>query len=173
MQSRYHNLPAFGGFLQQAGSEFAASDVTCTINDGESRLAMELAGAYRLPGSDRGCVPAPDGALSLIDGAGQIRSYTRSAALIKGEKIVIQDHYDGSLPAVLSLMTKDAPCIRQTAEEQWELSFGELAVCMVTCASKLEAEDIPLTDPKLRDVWGESVCRILVGIRDKFRLEIR
>ena len=173
MQSRYHNLPAFGGFLQQAGSEFAASDVTCTINDGESRLAMELAGAYRLPGSDRGCVPAPDGTLSLIDGAGQIRSYTRSAALIKGEKIVIQDHYDGSLPAVLSLMTKDAPCIRQTAEDQWELSFGALAACSISGASKLEAEDIPLTDPKLRDVWGESVCRILVGIREGIRLEIR
>ncbi len=173
MQSQYHNLPVFGGFLQQPGSEFAASNVTCTIDDRESRLTMELAGAYRLPGSDLGCVLSPDGTLSLTDGAEQIRSYTRSASLVKREKIMIEDRYDGELPAVLSLMTKECPKIIQISEDSWALAFDSLALCTLAGAYSVEIERIALDDPRLKDVWGREVYRIRAAMREHIVMEIQ
>ena len=69
---------------------------------------MEISGAYRLRGSDTGSVRTPDGTLTLTGGAEQIRSYTRTVSHTKEEGILIEDYYDGDLPAVLSLMTKNA-----------------------------------------------------------------
>ncbi len=173
MQSQYHNLPAFGGFLQQAGRRFCASDVSCTMDGKRAVLHMEISGAYRLRGSDTGSVRTPDGTLTLTGGAEQIRSYTRTVSHTKEEGILIEDYYDGDLPAVLSLMTKNMPRIHPAEGNRWELSFGDLAVCTVTGASTLKAENIPLNDPKLRDAWGGSACRILAEIQEEIHLKIR
>ena len=168
-----HNLPAFGGFLQQAGRRFCASDVSCTMDGKRAVLHMEISGAYRLRGSDTGSVRTPDGTLTLTGGAEQIRSYTRTVSHTKEEGILIEDYYDGDLPAVLSLMTKNMPRIHPAEGNRWELSFGDLAVCTVTGASTLKAENIPLNDPKLRDAWGGSACRILAEIQEEIHLKIR
>lgn len=173
MQSQYHNLPAFGGFLQQAGRGFCASGVTCTMDGKKAVLHMEISGAYRLRGSDTGCVREPDGTLALTGGGEQIRSYTRTVSHTKEEGIRIEDHYDGDLPAVLSLMTLELPEIRQTGESCRELVFGDLAVCSAAGLSGLTVEEIPLTDTRLRDVWGEKVYRILAEIQGGIQLEIR
>lgn len=173
MQSQYHNLPAFGGFLQQAGRRFCASDVSCTMDGKRAVLHMEISGAYRLRGSDTGSVRTPDGTLTLTGGAEQIRSYTRTVSHTKEEGILIEDYYDGDLPAVLSLMTKNMPRIHPAEGNRWELSFGDLAVCTATGASTLKAENIPLNDPKLRDAWGGSACRILAEIQEEIHLKIR
>ncbi len=173
MQSQYHNVPSFGGFLQQAGEPYAASRVSCCMDDTRAALTMELAGAYRMAGSSHGCIRTSEGRLALKDGADQIRSYIRSVSLTKGETITIEDSYDGDLPAVLNLMTKIQPSISRISEDTWTLRFTGLALCTLTGASSVETEAVPLADPKLRDVWGEEVYRVQVCLKDHLKLEIQ
>jgi hypothetical protein len=45
-QSQYHNLPIINGIGQQAGREFEAKSVKSLINEKESSLSMDIAGAY-------------------------------------------------------------------------------------------------------------------------------
>lgn len=172
MQSQYHNLPSFGGFIQQAGAEYAASDVSCTITDREASLSMEIAGAYRRPGEDTGCIRQADGTLALKDGAAGIRSYRRKAVLTRGENIRIEDVYDGDLPAVLNLMVCFEPSIEQTGEDAWELSLDGERACLIQGASAVSAEEIYLEDEKLKSCWGQRVFRIQVRMERRLALTI-
>jgi hypothetical protein len=45
-RSEYHNLPIINGKGQEAGRNFEAKDVRETINEKESALSMDIAGAY-------------------------------------------------------------------------------------------------------------------------------
>lgn len=47
-RSEYHNLPIINGKGQEAGRDFEAKDVRETINEKESSLSMDIAGAYPL-----------------------------------------------------------------------------------------------------------------------------
>ena len=172
MQSQYHNLPSFDDFVQQSGEMYAASEVSCRIEDGRACLAMELSGAYRLDGTSAGLSLTPDGRLKPKEGADRIRSYRRSASLIKGRKILIQDIYDGELPAVLNLMVQICPCVLRESDDSWTLRFEDLATCVLTGASSLDIEPLSLTDPRLKNAWGEKVYRIRAGLRRQLKLEI-
>lgn len=172
MQSQYHNLPSLGQFLQQPGSEFKASDVTCSLTQETAQLSMEISGAYRLPGSDAGCISDRNGKLSAVSGARQIRSYHRSASLIKNQRIIIEDVYDGDLPSTLNLMTQTRPDIIQNDNRTWTLSFGQLTVCTVTGAVSVKIDTIPLTDPRLRSCWGDKVYRIRLEMGNHLKIEI-
>ena len=46
MQSQYHNLPTFGGIMEQDGEKFQANCVKYEIGDEKSWISMDLAGAY-------------------------------------------------------------------------------------------------------------------------------
>lgn len=172
MQSQYHNLPSFGGFLQQAGKDFAASDTACTLSPALAQISMELAGAYRRDGSGLGWVPDEDGSVLKADGADALRSFHRTVTFFKNDRIVIEDIYDSTLPAVLNLMTDESPSLTRTDREHFLLSFPGGGTCRICGALSAEVQSIPLTDPRLRTCWGGQVCRIRLRADSRIRLEI-
>ena len=46
MQSAWHNLPTFDGVMQEAGAQYAASDVETRFEPQRVSMKMELAGAW-------------------------------------------------------------------------------------------------------------------------------
>lgn len=172
MQSRYHNLPSFDEFMQQAGEDFTASEVAFEKTDLSSSLQMELAGAYRRKGETEGVIQDEEGHLVKKAGAEKIVSYKRKASLIKGEKITIEDAYEGELNAVLNLMTYEKPEVRETKEGEVLLTVGNLGICRIIGASSVEIETLPITDARLGICWKHEVYRIKVPVVKKLRLEI-
>lgn len=173
MQSQYHNLPSFGGFLQQAGADFAACKTACTLTPTLARISMELAGAYRQAGSGKGCVSEKDGSIRHTDGADALRSFQRTVTFFKHDRIVIEDVYDSTLPAVLNLMTCELPSLTRIDRERHLLSFPGGGTCRICGALSAQIESIPLTDPRLSACWGSEVYRIRLEADSRIELEIR
>ncbi len=151
MQSAWHNLPSFGGVMQRAGTSFAASNVEVSFSDEESRIAMDIAGAY-----------PPEA---------QVRSYRRLVRLIKGQgnrrRVEITDEADADKPVKLSLMLRDRP---ELADGIIYLpGRGEIRLSR-TCPLALET--IAITDPRLRWAWPDTVYRVLVPFPDRLQLDI-
>lgn len=147
MQSRYHNLPAFGDVMQRNGPEYKATDVSYDITEAYGRISMDIAGAY--PDND-------------------IISYYRMARLDKGQGITITDTYKGSKrPVVLSLMTYEKPTFDGDT-----MNVGDLGTCLITGASHIETEVVPITDARLKLAWSHDVYRTLVTM-DKNRLDLQ
>ncbi len=154
MQSRYHNLPAFDGIMQMNGPEYRASQLSCDCSDTVSQISMEISGAY----------PA------------QIGSYQRQAVLEKGKGITIHDTYDGPCKSVvLSLMTYEKPEVNGAAAADSGiptdstpsvLTVGNLGTCRIKGASRIEIEEIPITDPRLALTWKHSIYRTLVTLEE-------
>ena len=164
MQSRYHNLAAFGDVMQKEGKEFCASETRYDLGEDESWIQMELAGAYGHEG---------------------ILSYVRKACLKKGKEIFITDTYGGELgPAVLSLMTYERPALfwesetdhkaseENEAKGRLKIFVGDLGVCRVEGALGVETEEIPITDPRLKMAWKHEIYRTLVTFDRQIALRI-
>ena len=173
MQSQYHNLPSFGKFLQQAGEDFAARDTVCSLKPAYAQISMELSGAYRKSGSSTGCIPGPDGSIRQTGGADALRSFQRTVTLIRNDRIIVEDVYDSSVPAVLNLMTSESPTLTRTAEGTTAAFFPDGAVCLITGAVSAVVEPISLDDPRLTACWGDKVYRIRLKADSHIRLEIR
>ena len=168
MQSQYHNLPSFvpGGtadelaadawIQQQDGISYRATQIRYQIRDDEAYLQMELAEAYQNP---------------------EIRSYRRTVRLEKGRGVVTEDHYDGDLSCVVSLMTYEKPIIRTSAssdgDDQAIIAVGDVAEMTIEGTSKIEVEECKIEDARLGAVWKHSCWRILIGMRkDWLRVSI-
>ena len=172
MQSRFHNLPAFGddtgiiagdsipltagGIIQKAGESYCASQVDIEFGPDSSRISMEIAPAY---------------------GDSRILSYRRTAVLHKagtdrpsesafanapkGPSIAITDTYKTlGLPVTLSLMTYEKPVLISPDC----LAVGNLAICQITGASHIAIEAIPITDQRLKGAWKHEIYRCLVTL---------
>lgn len=139
MQSAFHNLPTFGGVMQQDGAQFAARDVVVSLDPAEARIEMEIAGAY----------PAAAG----------LRNYRRTVRLIKGRGIEVDDHFDGDLPATLSLMLAQRPAVAPGT-----LTLDGLCNIEIAGAGKLEVEEIAISDPRLLKAWPSRLYRVLLPI---------
>jgi hypothetical protein len=139
MQSAWHNLPTFDGVMQEAGAAFAARDVTVAFEPDESRIALEIAGAY----------PPAAG----------LRSYRRRVRLIKGTAVEIVDDYDGDRPAELTLMLRDRPEIAAGL-----IRLPGLAEIRLDGAGLPRLETVPIADPRLRRAWPDTLYRVLVPL---------
>lgn len=146
MRSDWHNLPTIGGAVQQNGAAFGCTDVEWTFGASESRVSMELAGAY------------PGGAV--------VFSYRRTAALEKGRRVVIEDTYTGDAPAVLSLLCREAP-----VPTAGGLDVGGVLVALEGGGTP-EIESVPIADPRLRQSWPETLYRVRVPVFNKLRITI-
>ncbi|MBP1852925.1 hypothetical protein J2Z17_004384 [Rhizobium halophytocola] len=135
MQSGYHNLPDFGGVMQQDGDAFAARDVSVSLEAEQALIAMELAGAY-----------PPDA---------RLRRFRRTVRFFKGSRIELEDQVDGDLPAVLSLMLAVKPSVDDSC-----IDVGDLARISVSGGGKAEVEEIPVSDPRLQLAWPEPLYRL-------------
>ena len=149
MQSGFHNLPTFAGVQQQDGTAFAADEVAVELGQAVSSISMNIAGAY------------PKDA--------RVAHYRRIVRLIKGDGVEICDDFVGERQAELSLMLRETPRISGS-----RIAIGDLAELVVSGGGPIRAEEIAITDPRLRVAWPERLYRVLVPIEGRqLRLKIQ
>ena len=143
MQSRYHNLPTFGGVMERDGKQFGAGQVEYELGREKSWISMELIGAYET------CF---------------VSSYRRRACLEKGRCVRITDRWEGDgsgEDVVLSLMTCVRPETVQREGELW-MHVADMGVCRIAGGGAAVTEEIPVTDPRLKTAWEHSIFQTLV-----------
>jgi hypothetical protein len=149
MQSAYHNLPSINGCLQKEGREYRAGNVLYQADDAAATFSLDIAKAY----------PAE----------ARVNSWVRSVSLLRGKSVELSEKYSlGVLvkPITLSLMTP----LRADASSPNEILLvdtktgPELRIAISFDAARFRAsvEEIPLSDARLRAVWGDRLARILL-----------
>lgn len=150
MQSAYHNLPTIGGVMQEWGSQRKAKEVSYVQNGNITQLSMDIAAAY------------PDSA--------NLETWKRSLVFDrKEESIQLAESYiltEKGPEIVLSFMTPGPTRI----EEGEIIIFPEgdfyaprkLRMKFDTKKFTAELEKISVEDIKLKEIWGDSVTRVLL-----------
>ena len=136
MQSAWHNLPTFDGIQQLPGAEYAAREVHTT----ENSITAELAGAYPpIPGltTYRRCVSASEQSITLRD----------------------ETDYPGTVD--LTLLTEQQPAA--TADGFAVGTLGGIRFDPEKVAAKVTP--VPITDPRLRTAWPETIYRITLHFK--------
>ncbi|WP_029232377.1 heparinase II/III domain-containing protein [Butyrivibrio sp. VCB2006] len=176
MQSQFHNVPTFidgniisnlgddsaadaGNpkvFMQKDGKEFGASNVKCDLSSGT--LTMDIAGAYSEGNAEK--------ALQGI-------KYVRTVSLNKGENIAVRDHYEGSLPLVMSIMTYEKPealdaamgkDTKKDGNGPVKVKVGDVGFITASGARNVNIREYSITDERLSIAWKHSVYRILIEL---------
>ena len=137
MQSAWHNLPQFiadgAVYDQKDGAAYAARDVE-TIPGG---LSMDIAPAY-------GEVPG-------------LGSYRRRVSLTEAG-LTINDTTDFPGEVLLTLMSAEAPAV-----EGQTVRFGTLGQAVLSGDVRgVQTEAVPITDPRLRAAWPDTLYRTRV-----------
>jgi len=158
MQSAYHNLPTIGGFMQSDGDRYFAKDVTYHMGEDLCEISMDIADAY----------PKEAG----------LRTYKRTASLIKGQEILIYDCFtfdSVTTPSenlngdracvVLSLMTYEKPSAVEASAayaSAVHIKIGDLGMLHAENTELIRIEEIPVTDARLQTAWKHEIYRILL-----------
>ncbi len=148
MQSAYHNLPTINGVMQKDGREFQARNVVHSVQDDSATFSLDIAKAY------------PDGA--------KVDSWFRSIRLIRGKAVELSEKYslkefvqpfslslvtplgvNAGQPGIIMLTDSDSPKMSVT------LSYDPARF-------RASSEEIPLTDGRLKSVWGQRLARIVL-----------
>ena len=143
MQSAWHNLPTFDGVQQLPGAEYAAKDVRVTADS----ITAELAGAY----------PPVKG----------LRHYRRT--LMADESgIILRDETDYPGKVELTLLTEQQPT------PVWNgFAIEELgSICFAPDAVSAQVTPVPITDPRLRTAWPETIYKITLHFQKTLNLEL-
>ena len=144
MQSAFHNCPTIGGVMQQAGAQYAASEVSHEVSNGAAQLSMNIEHAY----------PAEAG----------LKSWRRTFRLDRGQnEIEIHDRYALAKAAGDITLTLMTPC-KAVESAPGELTLQEAGVKVAFDAKCFRAstEEIPLTDGRLKSSWGDRIYRVLL-----------
>lgn len=148
-QSAYHNLPTVNGVMQAPGRQFAAREVRYESGDAAAELQADIAGAY----------PAEAGLVS----------WRRSARLDRiANEVEIRDRWELKQAGGrfdLSLMTVCQ--VTQPRTGELVLSGGvsnSRAIRLLFDGTMLASsvEEIRIEDKELREVWGESIRRVVL-----------
>lgn len=145
MRSDWHNLPTIGGRVQGDGKQYAPAGVTLLQDGNVYGIELELSPAY------------PGGGFF----------YTRRVALDRSKRLTVVDHYEGSEPAVLSLMFAQRPVWRDGA-----LTTPAGSIRLVG-AGEPAVEAVPVQDPHLRKCWPDTLYRALVPVQGAVTLEFQ
>ncbi len=165
MQSSFHGLvPSFGDEQQRHGQEFAATQVDYDVCDEYAQLQLDLSRAY-----------APEIG---------VEKYNRSIRLDRGRQVTVRDSYRLSKPvASISLAFLTPSRVEQrSAGRQTSPDMGLIMLHAKSLPDSLHSahgcvhydrsmfgvrvEPVPLVDPKLSDVWGESLTRVVFTTTD-------
>jgi hypothetical protein len=180
MQSAYHSLlPSFlpgstgstlphlphtpgegQTLIQQApGRTYSARDVTCQVSDGYATIRLDLAPAY----------PPEAGLLS----------WQRTIALQRGQGIFLQDTFQLEQPAAaihLGLLTpsqvefpQDGLLIFRPASLPDGRQSGQGRLLYPQNLFEVRYEEVPISDERLRPVWGERLGRIVLTTRSSLQ----
>lgn len=142
MQSGWHNLPTFDGVMQLPGAEYAARD----IRIGEGSISAELSGAY-----------------PPIQGLGH---YRRTVS-VTPEGITLMDETDWPGEVELTLMTQLHP-------QLWGggLSLEGLGLIQPGSGVEVTVQPVPVTDPRLRTAWPDTIWKISMYFYNKLILHL-
>lgn len=149
MQSAYHNLPTIGGVMQHNGVEFEAKDRTYSTTDERATVSFSIADAY----------PKEAG----------IKVWIRTVTLDRRQdKVTIEDNFEleRAVPVSFSIMTPRLPAADGSGRVSMKLIAGSGTPSLLKFnAGDLSAkiEKIELTDPHLREDWGNDIYRIVLN----------
>mgnify|MGYP000385197273 FL=1 len=143
MQSAWHNLPTFDGVQQLPGAEYAAREV-CTE---ENSITGELAGAYP---------PIPG-----------LTTYRRSVS-VSEQGITLRDETDYPGTVDLTLLTEQQPV--PTADGFAVGTLGGIRFDPDAATAAVTA--VPITDPRLRTAWPETIYKITLHFQKMLKLEL-
>ena len=148
MQSAYHNVPTINGLQQKDGREFRATNVSFSTDDTRVSFRLDLAAAY----------PAE----------AQIASWTRTLTLLRGKGIELNEDYQLKkwvAPFELNFMTT----LWATADPAGAVLLADTASGQPVYVMRYDpeafearAENIPITDARLKGAWGDRVARVIL-----------
>lgn len=149
MQSSWHNLPEFepegAGYQQQPGAEFAARDVA--VSDALDAITMDIAPAY-------GAVP----------GLG----FYRRRVQLDETGLTLQEETDYPGTVALTLMSVEKPAV-----EGGTVQFGTLAAAHIKGFARIATEAVPITDPRLRQAWPDTLYRTRICFTGALTVEVQ
>jgi hypothetical protein len=147
MQSAYHNLPTINGQMQMNGRQYEARNVTFEKSKYGIQFGLNLEHAY-------------------TDEAG-VKSYRRTIDFKGGKEILLKDQYmfDSSISRVdLNIMTcfgidenKPGQLVlynKSNPSDRLKLTYNKEVLT-------LDIEPIPITDNRLKSVWGDEITRLI------------
>jgi len=140
MQSNYHNLPLINGVPQKYGATYKATQVQADKR--KNTFTANIATAY----------PAE----------AEVESWIRSYSLQKGQ-LRISDSFrlkTAKQPNQINFMTWGQVCTEIPGKIQLEVKGKKAVIEYDKQLFDVKTEIIPLTDPRLSNVWGKSICRI-------------
>ena len=144
MQSQWHSLPTINGAMQQNGRAFTTKDVRYAADDQAATLSLDLAGAY--------------------PPAASLRRWTRTLCLERNGDLVITDDFEleaAREPIIWNFMCARRPDIQ--ADGHVRLIAGqakEAALHNPTGSCTAAIDEVPVTDAKMQQVWGDQVYRL-------------
>ncbi len=147
IRSAYHNLPLFGGVEEGYGAVYGARDVTFEPGETESRISMDLAGAF----------PPAAG----------VTTARRTVHFVKGGHIEIEDVRSPAGPATLHLMLARRPDVTARG-----LTLPGLGTIGIEGGGGAMVEAIDIIDPRLRQAWPATLYRVAVPFEDRIVVRI-
>lgn len=152
MQSEFHNLPVINGFGQKDGGQYRSRNVKHTDNGRVMNFSLDMAGAY----------PAEAGCRSWV------RDYRFDR---RRNTVTLTDTYDLSEvegPVALNFLTCGTVA---SGRGGVEIQSGDKTLRMAFDLSKYEltTEAVELTDPRLSNIWGERLTRIVLKVKNPKR----
>lgn len=146
MQSQWHNLPTINEAMQQDGRDFAARDVRFSSDDSASAFSLDIAGAY----------PAAAG----------VNRWTRTLRMSKSGVLTLTDDYELSAartPTVWNFITHRRPELTADGAISLHSTDGARSILNHAAGSyQAEVDEMAVTDPSLKKVWGDFVYRLRV-----------
>ena len=140
MQSNYHNLPLINGVPQKYGATYKATQVQADKR--KNTFTANIATAY----------PAE----------AEVESWIRSYSLQKGQ-LRISDSFrltTAKQPNQINFMTWGQVNTEIPGKIQLEVKGKKAFIEYDKQLFDVKTETIPLTDPRLSNVWGKSIYRI-------------
>ncbi len=162
MQSAWHNLPTINGVMQKDGKEYAARAVECS----DGRIRMDIAGAYpaeaHLSSYVREVSFSDDGTVRLHDTCTMNPAAERT---LPGS---------GIPPVQLSLILCEKPELQSAGQTEIPAgSLGTITLIPESGGVKTAVETVPVTDPRLRIAWPDTIYRLLVSFSDELTILFR
>ena len=152
MQSGYHNLPIINGQMQEAGTNYAASQSSFKSTPKEVVFSTDISQAY----------PEEAG----------VSTWVRTYTLLRGKRFIIKDKYElkGTYGKTEIVFMTPLPC---KVEQNGVLLSGkdfQLDLAYPSSIVSCDVEEVKIEDNKLSRVWGDKLYRIkfmLKGSGDK------
>ena len=154
MQSQFHTLPTINGMMQKDGPDFKAKNITFDATPKQIRFSLELSDAY----------PEEAG----------INSWKRSFSFTRNKNITVREDYSLRFLKDSTFLNFMTPCeVRLVKKGEIELT-GEKSSAPINlklsydpASLAFSSEMISITDPRLKNVWGDKLTRIKLTLINK------